>query len=87
MDEGKKQDQAIAQCISVWGDSHNATLKLSVDDGIIAHYDVDYEVIVGYSFDEEKYTKEETEEWMKTYEEPWDQTIALINEIIKEELM
>lgn len=85
--EGKKRDQAIAQCISVWEKAHNASLNLSVDDGVTAQYDVGYEVIVGYSFDEEKYTKEEVEKWMETYEDAWDQTLALINKIIKEELI
>jgi nitrogen regulatory protein PII-like uncharacterized protein len=87
INEGKKRDQAIAQCINVWKESHNASLNLNVDDGVTAHYDVEYEVIVGYSFDEEKYTKEEAEKWMEIYEGAWDQTISLINEIIKEELM
>ena len=81
--EGKKRDQAIAQCISVWGDSHNATIEINAIHGITMMYDPEYEVIVDFIFDEDMYTKEESEKWIEENEEVCDSIVSLVNETIR----
>lgn len=82
--EGKKRDQAIAQCINVWGDSHKAAVEIHAAHGITFLYDPEYEVIVDILFDEEMYTKEESEKWIEDNAKICDSLVSLVNQTIEE---
>jgi hypothetical protein len=82
--EGKKRDQAIAQCINVWGDSHKATVEINAVHGLTMLYDPEHEVIVDFLFDEQMYTKEEAEKWIEDNVELCDSIVSLVNETRKE---
>jgi len=82
--EGKKQDQAIAQCLGVWGDSHKATVEINAVHGLTMLYDPEHEVIVDFLFDEQMYTKEESEKWIEDNVELCESIVSLVNETRKE---
>ena len=82
--EGKERDQALAQWIHVWGDSHKATVEINTVHGLTMLYDPEHEVIVDFVFDEQMYTKEESEKWIEDNVELCDSIVSLVNETRKE---
>jgi hypothetical protein len=84
INEGKKRDQAIAQCINVWKEEHKAAVEIHAGHGITFLYDPEYEVIVDFLFDEEMYTKEEAERWIEEHGETCENLVSLVNQTIEE---